>query len=136
MTTCPNGDPSFSRILLKTFGDDSPMFRRDLFYGVCIVIRFVIFGLMVMFYEKSWFPIVVALFSLISLLKLLSDLQSGNVNTWWSKRFQMIMVMILLGMSCFSIISHNNVSVNRFIPFVFLCSLLGGIYQSMFIKFC
>lgn len=127
--SCPNYDPNFNKIL-NVFSLDSPNSRKNLFYNVCIFVRFIIILVVLLNYKKWWLPYIILIISLFTIYNLYSNL---NGNQWWSKKFQLVISILLL---IISIIAIFNTNISILIPILLLISLFGGVYQSLFIDFC
>lgn len=137
MKTCPNSDPNFDAILTRFFKNDSPQFREKLFYYVCIWVRLALFSLILYFKDKWWIPIIVGGFSLFAIFSLSRNFIFNGVgggNQWWSKTFQLIMAILVL-LAC-TLVYFKKISNTCIIPILLFISLLGGLFQSIFIKFC
>ena len=123
-SSCPNGDPSFTRLLLQAFGPwaASPEGRRTLYYSVCIPTRCLIFVLV------AWFNgILTTLLRVGAAIAALQLTVSSYMNVqtqWWSKRYDAVVGLLVL------------FSPRLWVPYVFLLSILGGLAQSSWITFC
>ena len=123
--SCPNYSPD--GLLVTRFGVTSARERALLFYGVCIWVRLLLCGA-VFHYRAVAAPIVGAM-SAIAVCKLAADLRMAGPQ-WWSKRFQLVMALLLL----LCVFFRGGTTV--FLPLLLLGSLVGGIVQSLVHPFC
>lgn len=129
---CPNSDPDFDKILVSLVGDSKPETRRKIFYSVCIIVRLLLYSAVYYYRDLPFMPIVVGLISLATAIRLLpSIIEPGN--QWWSKRWQLFISSILV-LVCAGI--YLKWLDSRFMGLVLFVSLLVGIIESLFIKFC
>jgi hypothetical protein len=75
-------------------------------------------------------PYIIGILSVFTILNLKDDIPGRQ---WWSKRFDLTIALLLL-ISCALVIAGKINPV--VIPLLLYSSLLGGILQSFFIKFC
>lgn len=144
MNKCPNSDTNFNKILDKLFGNHSPETRKKVFYLICIIVRLFLYSLIYIYKDYNWMPYILSIFSAFSIYHLYSDI-SQNVNNnqqWWSKKFELI-ISILVFISCITLIIQrlNNTSKDKQIstsipPILLFISLFTGLFQSFFVKFC
>ncbi len=144
MNKCPNSDTNFNKILDKLFGNHSPETRKKVFYLICIIVRLFLYSLIYIYKDYNWMPYILSIFSAFSIYHLYSDI-SQNVNNnqqWWSKKFELI-ISILIFISCITLIIQrlNNTSKDKQIstsipPILLFISLFTGLFQSFFVKFC
>ena len=133
--TCPNSDPQFDKILSNYVDINSPDYpqkRRQIYYFICIWVRLALYTFIYINREKEWVPYVVGVLALLSVSKLGSDDLPGR--QWWSKRFQLLMAVLLAAASVGRV--AGVVTDSRVIPGLLYLSLLGGIFQSLTVKFC
>ena len=132
MTNCPNGASDFNQVLLHLFGNSSPELRRNVFYGVCIPIRFLLYSLVFYYRDFYYMPIIVGLFAFITAARLLSSIFNPGTQ-WWSKRWQFAISIILL-LVCVGVYLQRI--DNRAMGIVLFVSLTVGIIESLMISFC
>lgn len=125
---CPNGDPSFSRLL----GNPSPATRKQIFYTICIFIRFALYSAVLLGRNQSWVQLIVGIASLFAIITLIPSIKNAG-HQWWSKRFQLIMSILII-ISC--IASYLGIVNSITIPIALYVSLIGGITQSFWITWC
>lgn len=129
---CPNSDLDFDKILVSLVGDSKPETRRKIFYSVCIIVRFLLYLAIYYYRDLSLMPILVGLISLATAIRLLPSIKEPG-NQWWSKRWQLFISVILV-IVCVGIYFKRLDS--SFMGIVLFVSLLVGIIESFFIKFC
>lgn len=134
---CPNDDPTFTRMMyrmgiLKRDMKQSEIvnIRRNLFYFVCIIVRF---ALIVIVYKFRNVGIVRGFVLLGAMFAVVNLWNRNNGTQWWSKKFQLIMAVIIALMV---ILSYFGQVKTWTIPAAMLVSLLGGIFQSFYVGFC
>jgi len=134
MLTCPNDDINFSKTLSKILNSDpTPEDRKKIYYLVCIVFRL---SLLLFLYYNCTKPIVQyfsLIFTLVSIIKLSSEIKKGPNTQWWSKKFDLVMSSIMFLVSILVIFNKTN---PIYLPIIFGISLLGGFLQSLSITFC
>ena len=135
MSECPNSDPEFDKVMSKWFdiiSKDYPSNRKNVYYGICIWVRLILFSLVFYYREYKYMPYILALFSVSSIMHYKEVIKTPG-KQWWSKRFDLSIAILLL-ISCVLVIGGKINPV--FMPIILYTSLLGGIIQSFFIKFC
>lgn len=129
---CTNGDPNFNKLLIRMFGKNDPEFRNKLFWGVCIWVRLILFGLVLYFitqeWSSKWVPYIVGIFSLFAIYSLSSNFIKGENSQWWSKKFDLLIAVLVL-ISC--IIFAFTHKYRCAIPILLFISLFGGIIQNI-----
>ena len=141
---CPNSDINFNKTLDKLFGNHTPQTRKKVFYLICIVVRLFLYSLVYVYKDSKWMPYVLTILSAFSMYHLYSDIKN-NVNNnrqWWSKKFELI-ISILVFLSSLTLIiqrligtpKDNQIST-KIPPILLFISLFTGIFQSFFITFC
>ena len=134
MSVCPNGDPSFNRVLERMVGQPTPLKRLLIFYGVCIPVRLSLYLAVLYFHNARITPYLVGIFSLVAIINLAPSLWSSATQTqWWSKRFQAVM-SILIFSACILVALNKIPSLT--IPILLLSSLGIGILQSFITPIC
>jgi O-antigen/teichoic acid export membrane protein len=126
------GDPQFDKLLLL-LGLISPNSmesdKKFLFYYVCIVVRFIIYSLTLIFYDYKYLPYIILFASLLSAINLSSSLLQAFNDQWWSKKFQLAVAILLM---IISVLLIFNVITNTYIiPIILYISLFVGILQSL-----
>ena len=132
MTNCPNGSTDFNQVLLHLFGSSSPELRRNVFYGLCIPIRFLLYSLVFYYRGFYYMPIIVGLFAFITTVRLLSSISNPGTQ-WWSRRWQLVISIILL-LVCVGV--FLQLIDNRALGILLFVSLAVGIVESLTITFC
>ena len=132
MINCPNGATDFNQVLLNLFGSSSPELRRNVFYGVCIPIRFLLYSLVFYYRGFYYMPIIIGIFAFITTARLLSSISNPGTQ-WWSKRWQLVISIILL-LVCVGVFLQRI--DNRAMGIVLFVSLAVGIIESLTITFC
>ncbi len=132
MTNCPNGANDFNQILLNLFGSSSPELRRNVFYGVCIPIRFLLYSLVFYYRGFYYMPFIIGIFASITATRLLSSIFNPGTQ-WWSKRWQLAISIILLVVCVGVYLQRID---NRAMGIVLFVSLAVGIIESLTITFC
>lgn len=135
MSECPNSDPEFDKVMSKWFditSKDYPSNRKNVYYGICIWVRLILFSLVFYYREYKYMPYILALFSVSSIMHYKEVIKTPG-KQWWSKRFDLSIAILLL-ISCVLVIGGKINPV--FMPIILYTSLLGGLIQSFFIKFC
>ena len=128
---CPNSDPNFDKVLSK-WVEVTPSTRKNIYYGICIWVRLILYSLVFYYRDSKYIPYIVGLFSLLAIANL-KDSVSNPGRQWWSKRFDLVIAVLLLVACIMAIFDKVNIVV---IPVLLYASLLGGFLQSFFIKFC
>ena len=134
---CPNDDPYFTRTMYRIgllkrgmSAREIVSIRRQVYYCICIVVRVV---LIVTVYHWRNARLVQALVLLAALAGVM-NLGSRNGGTqWWSKKFQFIMSVIIVGLV---ILTHFKMVDSRLMSLAMLVSLVGGVTQSFVVGFC
>jgi len=141
---CPNSDTNFNKVLDKLFGNHTPETRKKVFYLICIIFRLFLYSLVYVYKDSKWMPYVVGILSAFSVYHLYSDIKN-NVNNnrqWWSKKFELIISILVFG-SCLTLIIQQMIGISKdkqistkIPPLLLFISLFTGIIQSFFITFC
>ena len=132
MTNCPNGATDFNQVLLNLFGSSNPELRRNVFYGVCIPIRFLLYSLVFYYRGFYYMPIIIGIFAFITAARLVSSINNPGTQLW-SKRLQLVISVILL-LVCVGVFLQRI--DNRAMGIVLFVSLAVGIIESLTITFC
>jgi hypothetical protein len=135
MSECPNSDPDFDKLMGRWFdiiSKDYPSNRKKVYYGICIWVRLILFSLVFYYREYKYMPYILGVFSILSIMHYKDNIKNPG-RQWWSKRFDLSIAILLL-ISCVLVVVGKINPV--FMPIILYASLLGGIIQSFFIKFC
>ena len=135
MRECPNSDPRFDKVMSNFFdttSKDYPSKRKMVYYGICIWVRLALYTLVYYYKDYKYMPHLVGVLALGSILNLQSSIKNPG-NQWWSKRFDLLISVLLL-LSCVGVIIGKIPSV--VMPVLLYLSLFGGIIQSFTITFC
>lgn len=127
---CPNSDPNFNKVL-STWIDPTPQVRQNLFYMVCIPVRIILYYIVYLYRDHPITPFVVALLSILTMVHLHPDLDTGR--QWWSKRWDYYISLLLI-VVCIGVAMKKVDS--RLMPGLLYLSLVGGILQSLRVTFC
>ena len=134
---CPNDDPYFTRTLYRIgllkrgmSARELVEHRRLLFYCICIVVRATLIVAVYYWRNVVFVQALVLLGALLGVFNLLS--RSGGTQ-WWSKKFQLMMSVIIVVLV--TLVYFGRVK-SWVIPAAMLASLLGGILQSFLVGFC
>jgi hypothetical protein len=137
--TCPNSNKIFDNFL---FGSglinndlsptDKAYERRRVYYTICITFRLLIAGLLLQLRDKAWVPYVVGVGSLIAIVNL-AFLRKQD-NQWWSNNFSLAMNLLLFIASVLIIFKTGLPTYS--LSFIFLFSILGGVFNSLLVPSC
>ena len=134
---CPNDDPYFTRMMYRIKilkrgmkAKEIVNIRRNTFYCVCTVVRFMIIGIV---YRLRDYGIVRGLVLLAAIVSMLNFWNRSGGSQWWSKKFQFFMAFII---ALLVVLSYAGKVNTWTIPAAMLVSLLRGILQSFVIGFC
>ena len=134
---CPNDDPSFTRIMyaigfLKKGMSAKAIIqmRAQVYYCICIIVRAALIVAVYHWRNASVTRVLVFVGAMIGVINLGTRM---NGNQWWSKKFQFIMSVIIVGLV---ILTHYNMVDSRSMAVAMLVSLLGGVAQSFVVGFC
>lgn len=133
--SCPNSDPSFDKMLssfVNIHSSNYPIVRKRIYYFICVVVRVILYSLVAYYKDAKYTPYIVGIFSILSVLQLSKKTQNKQ---WWSKKFQLIM-SILITLVCILLIFKVEGIKTAFLPLLLFISLFGGIAQSLFVTFC
>lgn len=134
---CPNSDPGFDRILTRLAGDASPATRRRVFYGVCIWARLLLVALVYAARGAAVTPYLVGAGAALAATQLATSgaLAPGGGRQWWSKRFHLVLALLLLAACAGRVLAPDRVPPAA--PAALLAaSLAGGIALSATVTFC
>lgn len=134
---CPNDDPYFTRMLYRMGVLKRGMSARELvekrrlvYYSICIVVRAALIVTVYHWRNARFVQLLVLLGALAGVMNLSRRVDGTQ---WWSKRFQLMMSIIL-------VVAVVLVYFGRLKPWVIpaamLVSLLGGVLQSFVVGFC
>ena len=134
---CPNDDPYFTRMLyrmgmLKRGRSARELVekRRLVYYSICIVVRAALIVTVYHWRNARFVQLLVLLGALVGVMNLSRRVDGTQ---WWSKRFQLMMSIILVVVIVLVYFGRLKPWV---IPAAMLVSLLGGVLQSFVVGFC
>lgn len=134
---CPNDDPYFTRMmyrmgLLKRGMSAHELVekRRLVYYSICIVVRAALIVTVYHWRNARFVQLLVLLGALVGVMNLSRRVDGTQ---WWSKRFQLMMSIILVVVIVLVYFGRLKPWV---IPAAMLVSLLGGVLQSFVVGFC
>ena len=134
---CPNDDPSFTQTMyaigfLKKGMSAKAIIqmRAQVYYCICIIVRAALIVAVYHWRNASVTRVLVFVGAMIGVINLGTRM---NGNQWWSKKFQFIMSVIIVGLV---ILTHYNMVDSRSMAVAMLVSLLGGVAQSFAVGFC
>jgi hypothetical protein len=104
--------------------------RAQVYYCICIIIRAALIVAVYHWRNASLTRVLVFVGAMIGVINLGTRM---NGNQWWSKKFQFIMSVIIVGLV---ILTHFNMVDSRSMSAAMLVSLLGGVAQSFVVGFC
>ena len=134
---CPNDDPYFTRMmyrmgLLKRGMSAHELVekRRLVYYSICIVVRAALIVTVYHWRNVRFVQLLVLLGALVGVMNLSRRVDGTQ---WWSKRFQLMMSIILVVVIVLVYFGRLKPWV---IPAAMLVCLLGGGLQSFVLGFC
>jgi hypothetical protein len=104
--------------------------RAQVYYCICIIVRAALIVAVYHWRNASVTRVLVFVGAMIGVINLGTRM---NGNQWWSKKFQFIMSVIIVGLV---ILTHYNIVDSRSMAAAMLVSLLGGLAQSFVVGFC
>ena len=134
---CPNDDPSFTQTMyaigfLKKGMSAKAIIqmRAQVYYCICIIVRAALIVAVYHWRNASVTRVLVFVGAMIGVINLGTRM---NGNQWWSKKFQFIMSVIIVGLV---ILTQLKMVDSRSMAVAMLVSLLGGVAQSFVVGFC
>ena len=134
---CPNDDPYFTRMLYRMgvlkrgmSAHELVEKRRLVYYSICIVVRAALIVTVYHWRNVRFVQLLVLLGALVGVMNLSRRVDGTQ---WWSKRFQLMMSIILVVVIVLVYFGRLKPWV---IPAAMLVSLLGGVLQSFVAGFC
>ena len=134
---CPNDDPYFTRMLYRMgvlkrgmSAHELVEKRRLVYYSICIVVRAALIVTVYHWRNARFVQLLVLLGALVGVMNLSRRVDGTQ---WWSKRFQLMMSIILVVVIVLVYFGRLKPWV---IPAAMLVSLLGGVLQSFVVGFC
>lgn len=124
---CPNSDPGFNKII----GDRTPEERSKLFV-LCVIVRTLLYSGVYVYRDKPWMAPLVAILALAAMFQLYTS-DSPEGKQWWSKKFQLIMALLVLVSAL--LVKFKGLDSRSMAGLLFV-SLAGGILQRSQVKFC
>ena len=132
---CPNSDPNFDKVMSRFFditASDYPEKRKMVYYTICIWVRLALYTYIYKHKDEKYIPYLVGILALGAIVNLQGSITNPG-NQRWSKRFDLLISVLLL-ISCIGVVNGKIDSV--YIPGLLYISLIGGIIQSLNVKFC
>ena len=133
---CPNDDPYFTRMLYRMgvlkrgmSAHELVEKRRLVYYSICIVVRAALIVTVYHWRNARFVQLLVLLGALVGVMNLSRRVDGTQ---WWSKRFQLMMSIILVVVIVLVYFGRLKPWV---IPSAMLVSLLGGVLQSFVVGF-
>lgn len=137
--TCPNSDPEFDKLLRKIIAkfsnnDDYNSMRKQIYYGVCVWVRFFLYLIVFFLRENKVMQIIVLILSFVATINLAYQYFSKGVGQqWWSKQFILFMAFLIFSSSVLTLLKQLH---SLWTPMLLFFSLAFGIFQSLNIEFC
>lgn len=103
-----------------------PILRTQLYYMVCILFRLALYNLVFVLRNEWYIPIIVGLFSLLSIVHLSFSAFQHNQRQWWSKKFQLVMSVLIL-LCCIG--TYCGCIPTLVVPCLLYISIIGGLIQ-------
>ena len=127
---CPNIDDDTINALIKLGIKPTIENRIRIFYTICIIARLLLAGSVYYLKDQKLLPYITLLISSLTVLRL-----SKNINGrfWWSRKFH-ILIAILLIINSILIIKFNK--YKEYISFLLYIDVFGGLIQSIFKSRC
>ena len=130
MRNCPNIDKDTLNAVKKMGIVPNVKNRMILFYTLCIVLRLFIAGLAYHFRDSYWLPYLVLVIGLYTAYRIYKNL---NGNEWWSRKFHLIIVILLCIVSVLIILKKVN---GKYISYLLYLDVFVGFSHSLFITRC
>ena len=134
---CPNDDPVFTKLFYKIGmlqKNMSPMevvsMRMRVYYCICIIVRAALIVAIYHWRNSNVMRVLVFVGAMIGVINLGTRM---NGNQWWSKKFQFVMAVIIVGLV---ILTQLKMVDSRSMAAAMLVSLVGGVAQSFVVGFC
>ena len=103
-----------------------PLLRTQLYYLVCIVFRLALFNLVLVLRNQWQTHVAVAIACSIAIVHLSFSAFQPNQRQWWSKKFQLLMSILVL------MATTMTPYTTLIVPILLYASLLGGLVQRWF----
>lgn len=100
-----------------------PLLRTQLYYLVCIVFRLALYNLVYVMRNEWQTHVAVAIASSVAIIHLSLSAFQPNQRQWWSKKFQLLMSILVL------LATIMTPYTNLLVPVLLYVSLLGGLVQ-------
>ena len=128
MGDCPNSDPGFNKII----GTDRTPEERSKLFIICALVRTLLYSGVYVYRDKPWMAPLVVVLALAAVFQLYtSDSPIGR--QWWSKKFQLIMALLVLVSAL--LVKFKGLDSRSMAGLLFV-SLIGGILQRSQVKLC
>jgi hypothetical protein len=128
---CPNYYNGYFTSMLGKYGTN-PRSRKMLYFGPCVVSRFLLYTFVYFFHTYDWVIYTVTLASAITLIVQFATNDPASPQ-WWSGMFVLGMALIVF-IACLLVILKKLKS--EWIPKLLYASLIGGLAQSLRTDFC
>ena len=123
------GDYLFNNILKNIGISDDPKTRRITYYSVCIATRIALYSYIALNCHRKW---VVFLCFILGIFAAINLYQNLDGEQWWSRKFQFLISILLVLATAIILLTGNN-KYNIIIPIILFSSLLGGVFQDIFL---
>jgi len=130
MKNCPNIDKDTLNNIKKMGLVPNVKNRAILFYSLCIILRLFIAGLAYQFKDSYWLPYLVIIICVFTGYRISRNL---NGNEWWSRKFHLIIVILLCIVSVLIILKKVN---GKYISYLLYLDVFVGFTHSLFITRC
>jgi hypothetical protein len=128
---CPNYYNGYFTSMLGEYGKN-PRSRKMLYFGPCVISRFLLYTFVYCFHTYNWVIYLVTLASAITLIVQFATNDPASPQ-WWSGMFVLGMALIVF-IACLLVILKKLKS--EWIPRLLYASLIGGLVQSLRTDFC
>jgi len=127
---CPNIDDDTLNALIKLGIPPTIENRIKIFYTICIFMRLLLAGSIYYLKDQLWVPYIIIIISFFTIKRLSKNL---NGRFWWSRKFHLIICMLLILNSIFII---NFKKYNNYLSYLLFIDVIGGFIQSILKKRC
>ena len=124
-----DGDPNFNKTMIKLFGSDSQITRKQVFYSICIIVRTLLYSSLFFFYKYDIVKAILLILSVVSIIQI--NMSMGLNGQWWSKYYQISISIVITILIIFDM-ALKLPNADLIIPSLFMLSLFGGIAQAMY----
>lgn len=124
------GKAPFGKYLKKKYPQiPIKILTTQLYFLVCIPFRFALFSIIYIFRRERYTPWIVGIIALLTIINL--GMHSLNEGQWWSRKFLLI-ISILLVITCTITIINPNEYTRLLTCALLYLSLFGGIGQRLY----